>query len=143
MRILLVLLIAAIAAYFTVPTRAQHEAEARAAIQNYHPSAEAQHFSLDDVVGYAKGMFAGARRMADPGQVSAVRADLPLYIAAGESDPVNANVALLNVLIDRYRAAGLTDVAGARDSGCTLQTGVHTCSRIAFRSRLSSAICHT
>ena len=59
MRILLVLLIAAVAAYFTVPTRAQHEAEARTTIQNYHPGAEAQHFSLDDVVGYAKGMFAG------------------------------------------------------------------------------------
>ena len=58
----------------------------------------------------AKGMFADARRMADPGQVAAVRPDLPLYIAAGESDPVNANLALLNVLIDRYRAAGLTDV---------------------------------
>jgi alpha-beta hydrolase superfamily lysophospholipase len=58
----------------------------------------------------AKGMFAGARRMADPGQVAAVRPDLSLYIAAGESDPVNANLALLNVLIDRYRAAGLTDV---------------------------------
>jgi alpha-beta hydrolase superfamily lysophospholipase len=58
----------------------------------------------------AKGMFAGARRMADPRQVAAVRPDLPLYIAAGESDPVNANLAPLNVLIDRYRAAGLTDV---------------------------------
>jgi alpha-beta hydrolase superfamily lysophospholipase len=58
----------------------------------------------------AKDMFAGARRMADPAQVSAVRADLPLYVAVGELDPVNANLALLNVLVDRYRAAGLTDV---------------------------------
>ena len=58
----------------------------------------------------AKDMFAGARRMADPGQVAAVRSDLPLYIAAGELDPTNANLALLNVLVDRYRAAGLTDV---------------------------------
>ena len=58
----------------------------------------------------AKDMFAGARRMADPGQVAAVRPDLPLYIAAGELDPVNANLALLNVLVGRYRAAGLTDV---------------------------------
>jgi alpha-beta hydrolase superfamily lysophospholipase len=58
----------------------------------------------------AKDMFAGARRMADPGQVAAMRPDLPLHIAAGESDPVNANLALLNVLVDRYRAAGLTDV---------------------------------
>jgi alpha-beta hydrolase superfamily lysophospholipase len=58
----------------------------------------------------AKAMFAGARGMADPGQVAAVRPDLPLYIAAGELDPVNANLALLNVVVDRYRAAGLTDV---------------------------------
>jgi len=65
-------------------------------------------FGID--TGAAKDMFAGARRMADPGQVAAVRPDLPLYIAAGELDPVNANLALLNVLVDRYRAAGLTDV---------------------------------
>ena len=58
----------------------------------------------------AKDMFAGARRMADPGQVAAIRPDLPLYIAAGELDPVNANLALLNALVDRYRGAGLTDV---------------------------------
>ncbi|HEX9559786.1 MAG TPA: alpha/beta hydrolase, partial [Candidatus Dormibacteraeota bacterium] len=57
-----------------------------------------------------KDMFTAARRMADPGQVAGMRPGLPLYIAAGESDPVNANLALLNVLVDRYRAAGLTDV---------------------------------
>ena len=60
MRLLLLLLIAGIAAYFTVPTRAQHEAAARTAAQNYRPGPEAEHFSLDDVAGYAKGMFAGA-----------------------------------------------------------------------------------
>jgi alpha-beta hydrolase superfamily lysophospholipase len=65
-------------------------------------------FGIDSDAG--KGMFAGARRMADPGQVTAIRPDLPLYIAAGELDPVNANLALLHVLVDRYRAAGLTDV---------------------------------
>jgi alpha-beta hydrolase superfamily lysophospholipase len=58
----------------------------------------------------AKDMFAGARRLADSDQVAAIRADLPLYIAVGELDPINANLALLNVLVDRYRAAGLTDV---------------------------------
>jgi alpha-beta hydrolase superfamily lysophospholipase len=65
-------------------------------------------FGID--VDAGQDMFAGARRMADPGQVTAIRPDLPLYIAAGELDPVNANLALLNVLVDRYRAAGLTDV---------------------------------
>ena len=65
-------------------------------------------FGID--VDAGKDMFAGARRMADPGQVTAIRPDLPLYIAAGELDPVNANLVLLHVLVDRYRAAGLTDV---------------------------------
>src|SRR5260370_1197374 len=49
-------------------------------------------------------------RLSASGKVAAIRPDLPLYIAAGELDPVNANLALLNVLVDRYRAAGLTDV---------------------------------
>ena len=49
-------------------------------------------------------MFAGARRGA------AVRSGLPLYIAVGEADPVNAGLALLTPLTERYRAAGLTDV---------------------------------
>ena len=60
--------------------------------------------------GAAKAMFAGARRLADPADVAAMRADLPVYIAAGESDPVNGQLALLTPLADRYRAAGLADV---------------------------------
>ena len=58
----------------------------------------------------AKLMFAGARRLADPAQVAAMRSDLPVYIAVGEADPVNGGLALLTPLIDRYRAAGLTDM---------------------------------
>ena len=42
-------------------------------------------------------MFAGARRMADPGQAAAVRPDLPL-ISRGRVGPVNANLALLTFL---------------------------------------------
>ena len=57
-----------------------------------------------------KGMFAGARRLADPAQVAAMRPDLPVYIAAGENDPVNGGLALLTPLTDRYQAAGLDDV---------------------------------
>jgi alpha-beta hydrolase superfamily lysophospholipase len=65
-------------------------------------------FGLD--TGSAKAMFAGARRLADPQEAAAMRADLPVYIAAGESDPVNGQLALLTPLADRYRAAGLADV---------------------------------
>jgi alpha-beta hydrolase superfamily lysophospholipase len=55
-------------------------------------------------------MFAGARRLADPAQVAAMRSSLPVHIAVGESDPVNGGLALLTPLVDRYRAAGLADV---------------------------------
>lgn len=58
----------------------------------------------------ARAMFLGARRGADPAQVAAIRSSLPVYIAVGQSDPVNGGLALLNPLTDRYKAAGLTDV---------------------------------
>jgi alpha-beta hydrolase superfamily lysophospholipase len=58
----------------------------------------------------AKAMFAGARRLADPAQVAAMRSSLPVYLAAGEKDPVNGGLTLLNALADRYSAAGLTDL---------------------------------
>ena len=55
-------------------------------------------------------MFLGARRVADPAQVAAMRSGLPLYVAVGEADPVNGGLALLTPLTDRYTAAGLIDV---------------------------------
>jgi alpha-beta hydrolase superfamily lysophospholipase len=58
----------------------------------------------------ARAMFLGARRGADPAQVAAIRSNLPVYIAVGQSDPVNGGLALLTPLTDRYKAAGLTDV---------------------------------
>jgi alpha-beta hydrolase superfamily lysophospholipase len=57
-----------------------------------------------------KRMFADARRVADPVALSAIRPGLPVYIAAGEADPVNGGLALLSPLADRVTAAGLTDV---------------------------------
>jgi alpha-beta hydrolase superfamily lysophospholipase len=58
----------------------------------------------------ARDMFAGARRLADPAEVAGMPHYLPLYVAVGSKDPVNADLALLWPLVDRYRAAGLTDV---------------------------------
>ena len=57
-----------------------------------------------------KAMFVAARQLADPSRVAAMRSDLPVYIAAGEMDPVNGQLALVTTLLDRYTAAGLTDV---------------------------------
>jgi alpha-beta hydrolase superfamily lysophospholipase len=55
-------------------------------------------------------MFVGARRLADPAQVARMPHDLPMYLAVGSKDPVNGGLTLLWTLVDRYRAAGLTDV---------------------------------
>jgi alpha-beta hydrolase superfamily lysophospholipase len=57
-----------------------------------------------------KDMFAGARRLADPAQVARMPRDLPVYVAVGSKDPVNGGLILLWALVDRYRAAGLSDV---------------------------------
>jgi alpha-beta hydrolase superfamily lysophospholipase len=65
-------------------------------------------FGLDIPGG--KAMFAGARAMADPNRMAAMRADLPVYVVVGDLDPVNGQLALVQPVIDRYRQAGLTDV---------------------------------
>jgi alpha-beta hydrolase superfamily lysophospholipase len=73
-------------------------------------------YLADPVCGFGldtaslKDMFAGARRLADPAQVARIPRDLPLYVAVGSRDPVNAGLTLLWALVDRYRAAGLEDV---------------------------------
>jgi len=62
-------------------------------------------FGLDTAA--VKAMFAGARRLADPDRIAQVRAHLPLSIAVGDADPVNAQLALVNPLVERFKAAGL------------------------------------
>jgi alpha-beta hydrolase superfamily lysophospholipase len=65
-------------------------------------------FGLD--MDGTKAMFAAARPLADPGAVAAIRTDLPLYVAVGEQDPVNGQLALVHALIERYRTAGLDNI---------------------------------
>ena len=57
-----------------------------------------------------KAMFAGARWLADPAAVSRMHPDLPMYLAVGDQDPVNGNLALFDVLVQRYRDAGIKDL---------------------------------
>ncbi len=52
-------------------------------------------------------IFAEAARAAAP---NTVRADLPILILAGEDDPLNGKLALLNLLAQRYREAGVKQV---------------------------------
>lgn len=57
-----------------------------------------------------RAVFAGARDAADPARLARLRPDLPVYVLVGEADPVNGQLALVHALLERYRAAGLTDV---------------------------------
>lgn len=58
MRLLLLLIAIGVAAYYTVPPRETHEAEARAVIEAYQPIASAG-VTLDSVISYVRGMMAG------------------------------------------------------------------------------------
>lgn len=65
-------------------------------------------FGLD--VDGGKQMFLSARQVADQSRLAGQRKDLPVYIAVGELDPVNGQLALVHALVGRYQQAGLTDV---------------------------------
>ncbi|MFC6014365.1 alpha/beta fold hydrolase [Nocardia lasii] len=41
---------------------------------------------------------------------STVRTDLPLYVMVGDKDPLNSKLSLSDLLVQRYRDAGLTDI---------------------------------
>lgn len=65
-------------------------------------------FGLD--VAGARGLFVGARALADPARVAQIRNDLPMYLVVGDMDPVNGGLFLVNTLVERLQTAGLTDV---------------------------------
>jgi len=55
-------------------------------------------------------MAAGASRLVNPAELSKIRPDLPIYIFAGDKDPINHDLEWLKPLAERYRAAGISDV---------------------------------
>ncbi|MBX9745335.1 MAG: hypothetical protein K2X34_00440 [Hyphomonadaceae bacterium] len=87
MRLLLLLILAGVGAYFTVPTREAHEAAARAYLEQQAGVApaespeqaqpEGQPFSLDSVVDFVTGMMAGQGRYERFYVVSKYTLDLP------------------------------------------------------------------
>jgi alpha-beta hydrolase superfamily lysophospholipase len=78
--------------------------------------AQVDAYIADDYCGFglpgddAKKMFAASAALADPANLAGVRTSLPVYITVGDMDPVNGQLALLNLLTGRLDAAGLTDV---------------------------------
>lgn len=57
-----------------------------------------------------RAMFAGARPLADPATLRRIPGGLPVYVVVGDEDPLNAGLALVRPLVERYAAAGLHDV---------------------------------
>lgn len=55
-------------------------------------------------------LFAGAERLADPAALGGIRSDLPVLVVSGDADPLAGGGALVELLGQRYREAGLTDV---------------------------------
>lgn len=55
-------------------------------------------------------LFAGAERLADPAAIGGIRADLPILVVSGDADPLAGGGALVELLGERYREAGLKDV---------------------------------
>jgi alpha-beta hydrolase superfamily lysophospholipase len=55
-------------------------------------------------------MFTAGAVAIDPKQLARIRKDLPLYIFAGDKDPINAELTRLRPLVERYRAAGIKDI---------------------------------
>jgi alpha-beta hydrolase superfamily lysophospholipase len=61
-------------------------------------------------LGAGQAMFAGARRLADPAALGAIRSALPVLIVVGDADPVNGQMQLVHALVQRLTEAGLGDV---------------------------------
>jgi alpha-beta hydrolase superfamily lysophospholipase len=55
-------------------------------------------------------LFAGAERLADPAALGGIRPDLPILLVSGQADPISGGGQLIELLAQRYRAAGVSDV---------------------------------
>ena len=58
-----------------------------------------------------ESFFAAACALADPASLRKIRSDLPIYLFTGSDDPVGLRLEGLRILIERYSAAGLQDIA--------------------------------
>ena len=56
-------------------------------------------------------MAASAIRLIDPAALAQIRKDLPIYIFAGDKDPINHDLEWLKPVAERYRATGIVNVS--------------------------------
>jgi len=78
--------------------------------------AQVDAYVADPLCGFSAGpqsmmsIFAAAAGLFEPGALDRIRKDLPIYLLAGDKDPLNGGLAFLTPLVDRYRAAGIGDI---------------------------------
>jgi alpha-beta hydrolase superfamily lysophospholipase len=78
--------------------------------------AEVDRYVADPLCGFVlpdetvPALFGAAGTLADPAALAGIRPDLPLLIVSGSDDPLAGGGQLVEVLGQRYRDAGLTDV---------------------------------
>lgn len=78
--------------------------------------AEVDKYVADPLCGFGVdaratvSMATGGARTVDPAEVARIRKTLPIYIFAGDKDPVNHHLEWLRPLGERYQAAGITNV---------------------------------
>lgn len=59
----------------------------------------------------AASMIAGMDGVADPERLAGIRSDLPVLLMSGAADPLAGEGALITLVADRYREAGLDEVS--------------------------------
>ncbi len=78
--------------------------------------AEVDAYLADPVCGFGVdaagmvGMLGIGADVSDPSRLAGIRPDLPIYVFSGDADPLAGGGALIDMVVDRYRAAGITDV---------------------------------
>jgi alpha-beta hydrolase superfamily lysophospholipase len=66
-------------------------------------------FGLDEEG--SKQLFGMGAAVSDPKRLEAIRDDLPIYLFSGDADPIAGGGALVEMVADRYRQAGVKDVS--------------------------------
>jgi alpha-beta hydrolase superfamily lysophospholipase len=79
--------------------------------------AEVDKYVADPLCGYqlapeAMASLGGSMmRLGDPNEIARIRKDLPIYVFAGDADPLNQKLEWLKPVAERYRTAGIKDVS--------------------------------
>ena len=60
--------------------------------------------------GSTAAMLDGLAGTADAARLGGIRSDLPVYLVSGDADPIAGGGALIDLVADRYRQAGVHDV---------------------------------